>query len=415
MAKILILIIGHLCNAPRPQKEAETLAKAGHDVVVGGIWFDPEFARRDRLLMKNKLWRFEPILDFQPHHRWRNLKVRLQGRIAKERYKKDRTFSPALLGYGAKAMLKFARQTRADLTIVHSEAGLWVGNQLLDEGFRVGVDFEDWFSEDLLLEARVTRPIVQLKQYEARLAKECCYCLTTSDAMAKAIATAYDVPKPTTIYNTFPRAEREYIDGEIRDRKNLSLPSIHWFSQTIGIGRGLETLFAALNYLKTPAEIHLRGNYSESSKRLLEPLIPSRWSEYIFIHPTVPNHELLSRIAEHDIGLALEQNDIDSRNFTVTNKLFQYLQGGLTIVATDTLGQTEILSRYPQLGSLIPSNNPVALAEVLNNLLQDSQKLDRAKKDAIKIFNEKLCWEHQAPILLNQSNYLFNAVEKSLL
>ena len=35
MSKILILIGSHLCNATRPQKEAETLSFAGHDVTVG--------------------------------------------------------------------------------------------------------------------------------------------------------------------------------------------------------------------------------------------------------------------------------------------------------------------------------------------------------------------------------------------
>ena len=407
MAKILILIIGHLCNAPRPQKEAETLAKAGHDVIVGGIWFDPEFAKRDNLLIKDKKWRFIPVVDFQPHNRWQNLQVRLQGKIAREGYKRLQIFSPELLGYGARAMLKFARKMQADLTIVHSEVGLWVGNQLLHEGFNVGVDFEDWFSEDLLPEARVTRPIKQMKQLESRLARECKYCLTTSHIMAEKIAQAYDAPKPTVIYNTFPWAERESIDGEIKDRKNLEIPSLHWFSQTIGAGRGLETLFSVLNYLQTPVEIHLRGNYPKSSRQLLEPLIPSQWRKYIFIHPTVTNHELLSRIAEHDIGLALEQTDIDSRNFTVTNKLFQYLQGGLTVVATDTLGQKEILTQYPKVGNLIASDNPLALAKTLDSLLQNYLKLNQNKNKILEIFQEKLCWESQEKILLKQ-------VDKSL-
>lgn len=402
MAKILILIIGHLCNAPRPQKEAETLAKAGYDVTVGGIWFDSEFARRDRLLMKDKQWRFFPIVDFQPHNRWRNLQVRLQGKIAKEVYKRFQVFSPELLGYGARAMLKVARDTRADLTIVHSEVGLWVGNQLLDKGFRVGVDFEDWFSEDLLPEARVTRPIKQMKKYEGRLARECQYCLTTSHIMAEKIAEAYDAPQPTVIYNTFPWADREFIDGKALDRKNLDLPSLHWFSQTIGPGRGLETLFSALNHLKTPLEIHLRGNCSDSYRSSLKSLIPKERLNNIFFHPTVSNAQLISRIAEHDIGLALELKDVQSRDLTVTNKLFQYLHGGLTIVATDTLGQKEILSKYPTIGSLLPSNNPIALANVLENLLQFSHKLNMAKNDALNTFKEKLCWERQEGALLNQ-------------
>ena len=49
-----------------------------------------------------------------------------------------------------KPYLRKAQHIRADLTIVHSEAGLWVGKQLIQKGYAVGVDFEDWFSRDLL-------------------------------------------------------------------------------------------------------------------------------------------------------------------------------------------------------------------------------------------------------------------------
>ncbi|WP_290599684.1 hypothetical protein [Anabaena sp. AL93] len=48
MVKILILTSGHICNLPRSQKEAETLANAGYDVTVGGFWSDPELVKRDR-------------------------------------------------------------------------------------------------------------------------------------------------------------------------------------------------------------------------------------------------------------------------------------------------------------------------------------------------------------------------------
>ncbi|ALF54338.1 glycosyl transferase family 1 [Nostoc piscinale CENA21] len=399
MAKILILIGGHLCTAPRPQKEAEALANAGHDVTVCGFWFDPDLVERDRLLIANKKWQFAPIIDFQPSQRFNNWAVRLQARLAKEKFQRFGIFSPELLGYGAKAMLKVALKSRADLTIVHSELGLWVGNKLLDQGFKVGVDFEDWFSEDLLPEARVSRPIEQLKTLESRLAKECTYCLTTSHALADALAKAYNAPKPTVIYNVFPLSERSQIDHQKRDRCNLNLPSVHWFSQTIGPGRGLETLFQALPYINIPLEIHLRGNYPESSRQWLEPLIPEQWRELLFIHPTVPNNELLSRIAEHDIGLALERSDIPSRNLTVTNKLFQYLQAGLAVIATDTDGQREILSQNSAIGRLI-TNNPIELAQAINDLLKDSNTLNTTKLASLEIFKEKFIWEQQLDKLL---------------
>lgn len=401
MAKILILIGAHLCTAPRPQKEAEALANAGYDVTVGGFWFDPELVERDRLLMVNKKWRFVPIIDFQPSQKFHNLVIRLQARLAREKFQRFGIFSPDLLGYGAKAMLKLALKTRADLTIVHSEAGLWVGSQLLDRGLNVGVDFEDWFSEDLLPEARLNRPITQLKLLESRLARECNYCLTTSHALAEAIAKAYKAPKPTVIYNVFPNFERSQIAQQKRDRQNLNIPSVHWFSQTIGPGRGLETLFQALPHITIPLEIHLRGNYPQSSRQWLEPLIPQAWRNQLFIHPTVANTELLSRIAEHDIGLALECADIDSRNLTITNKLFQYLQAGLAVIATSTIGQQEIFREFPHIGQLIPSNSPQALAQGLETLLTSPEKLAKAKAASLQATQEKLNFDYEVERLLN--------------
>jgi glycosyltransferase involved in cell wall biosynthesis len=264
----------------------------------------------------------------------------------------------------------------------------------------VGVDFEDWFSEDLLPQDRISRPIAQLKALEARLIRECTYCLTTSHCLAESLAKAYHAPTPTVIYNSFPRSERSQIDHQKRDRQNLNLPSLHWFSQTIGPGRGLETLFQALSYLKTSVEIHLRGNYPNNYRQLLKPLIPNEWCDRIFIHPTVPNAELLSRIAEHDIGLALEYSDVTSRHLTVTNKFFQYLQAGLAVIATDTAGQQEILSRYPEIGRLIPSNDPLALAQAIEDLLQTPNQLNAAKEASIQVFQEKFSWEIEAKKLV---------------
>ncbi|MEB3280982.1 MAG: glycosyltransferase [Lyngbya sp.] len=403
MAKILILIGGHLCTAPRPQKEADALAAAGHDVTVRGFWFDPELVQRDHLILAQKKWRFAPIIDFQPQHKINNFKVRLQGRFAKEKYQRFSIFSPELLGYGATAMLKVARQTQADLTIVHSEVGLWVGNQLLNEGFRVGVDFEDWFSEDLLPSNCATRPINKLKTFERRLAQDCVYCLTTSNALAEAFSDAYKVPKPTAIYNTFPWEERSFIDVKKLDKINSKLSSLHWFSQTIGPGRGLEILFQALAYLQTPVEIHLRGHYPKTAQQWLEKQVTDEWRDRIFIHPTVPNSELLSRIAEHDIGLALEQPDIPSRNLTITNKLFQYLQAGLAIIATDTAGQKEIFQHSPEIGSLIPNNHPAILAQAIENLLKNPEKLASAKLAALQAAQNQFCWEQQINVLLQKA------------
>lgn len=410
MAKILILIGGHLCTAPRPQKEASALLDAGHDVTVRGVWFDSELAQRDQTLLAGVKWHSEPFLDFRKsvNHRI-NLQIRLRSRVSRELFSRGGWFLPDLLGYGANQMLAVATQTKADLTIVHSEVGLWAGSQLLGRGFNVGVDFEDWFSEDLLPEAQKARPIDKLKQFEKRLMRDCRYRLTTSQALADALAKAYQAPKPTVVYNTFPCTEREQIDGQYKDRSKTDIPSLHWFSQTIGPGRGLEMLLNALPKIKTECEVHLRGNYSSSTRSWLEPLIPNAWRNKFFIHPTVLNSELLSRIAEHDIGLALEPSSVLSTNLTISNKLFQYLQAGLAVVATDTTGQQEILGRCPEAGTLIPADNESALAISLNTLLENPERLKDAKNAALRFAQDQLCWERQANTIVRAVDVALSA------
>lgn len=398
MAKILIFIGAHLCTAPRPQKEAETLAAAGHDVTVCGVWFDPELVQRDQALMGQVSYQFHPLIDFRPAQgsrvsRWL---VRLQARVARELFQRYRQFSPALLGYGAKAMVRYAQHQQADLNIFHSEAGLWAGATLLKQGYPVGIDFEDWFSQDLLPSACQSRPVDKIAQLEGILMQQCTYKLTTAQGMASAMAAAYQASLPEVIYNTFPRQEGV--------ASALQAPStalkLHWFSHTIGPGRGLETLFAALPHIETPIEIHLRGNYPASSQAWMEPLIPEIWRSQLFIHPLVSNQELPHRIAEHDVGLALETPFCQSRNYTVTNKLFQYLLSGLATIATETAGQQEILSQIPAAGCLIPCDDAIALAQAINHYGQHREVLAQAKQAAYRAGQDHYCYEVQSQRLL---------------
>lgn len=362
-----------------------------------GVWHDPVLVQRDHALLHDAPFCFRPVVDLRPKGlgaAFTAFHARATGRVARERYRRLATFSPALLGYGARAMLAAALHQHADLTIVHSEAGLWVGTKLLRAGFNVGVDFEDWFSEDLLPEDRIARPLNQLKTFERDLVRNCRYCLTTSRAMAGALAAAYDGPEPAVIYNAFPRAERNSIDGQCRDRDDDAIPSIHWFSQTIGAGRGLEVLFEALASIIRPVQVHLRGQLTGRGRAWLDASLPREQAYRISIHPTVPNGELLSRISEHDIGLALEIPYCANKDLTVSNKLFQYLQAGLAIVATDTAGQREVMAQCPAAGLLVPANNAQALARALNSFLENPEVLRRAKAASMRA-GESFSWEQQ--------------------
>ena len=118
------------------------------------------------------------------------------------------------------------------------------------------------------------------------------------------------------------------------------------------------------------------------------------------MHRLVANDELLSRVAEHDIGFAGEMTYCGSRDLTVTNKILYYLLAGLAVVASDTVGQQEAAGQAPGAVSLYRSGDPRALAECINVLFNSPAGLARAKAAALQAAEQTFCWERQEESLL---------------
>jgi glycosyltransferase involved in cell wall biosynthesis len=204
------------------------------------------------------------------------------------------------------------------------------------------------------------------------------------------------------VYNAFPWADRGVLDGCRKDRGATGRKlSIHWYSQTLGPGRGLEDLFAALAAIDADAEIHLRGRPIRDFQDWLSRSVPPSEVGRIFVHDLVPPEELLSRIAEHDVGFAGEMSFCRSRELTVTNKILHYLLAGLAVVASDTPGQREVAGQADEAVLLYPSGDAPALAAQFNLLLRSPHALQRAKAAALKAAQDVFCWERQKARLVD--------------
>jgi glycosyltransferase involved in cell wall biosynthesis len=298
------------------------------------------------------------------------------------------------LGAGTE-LLRHAKKAQADYYIAHLEPAAWVGAQLLSAGLQVGVDMEDWYSEDLLPEARKSRPIRLLREVEHKLLTDGAHATCPSAAMSRVLREEFGCAAPLTVYNVDLWGGRETIDGLSLDRISRTRPSIHWFSQTLGRGRGLEDLLAALPLVKYEAEVHLRGHPADGFLKWLALAVPEKWRGRIFVHGLVSENELLSRVAEHDIGFAGEMKYCRSRDLTVTNKILQYLLAGLAVLASDTTGQREVATQAPGAVSLYASGDFVALAAHVNALLASPEHLSGAKTAALRAAERTFCWERQ--------------------
>jgi glycosyltransferase involved in cell wall biosynthesis len=401
--RIVLLTGNSLCHNPRAVKEASALARAGHDVSVLGAWLDPKFKMRDLRLIEKLPFAFVPVLDMTSSG-FRHDAARFIQRARKKTVDLASGLtgwqSPFQLGFGIGRFVKRALQADADLYIAHSEPCLYVGQKLLHYGRRIGVDMEDWFSEDLLPEARRHRPLRLLRFLEGELLRKGAYASCPSQVMSKALADAYRCTPPTVIYNTFAWSERDMLGGVASDRQDPDTPSIYWFSTTTGPGRGLEELLAALPHVKYDLEIHLRGSPATGFEEWANAQVRPRWRNRIFFHPPVSNDELLPRIAEHDIGFAGEMKYCRSRDLTISNKMLHYMIGGLAVVASDTAGQKEVAQQAPDAVLLYPSGDPRALAEVLNGLLGSPERLSRVKTASQEAAKRIFCWERQESALV---------------
>lgn len=409
---IVIVTGNHLCNNPRVIKEGTTLANAGYTVTVIGAWFDGGLKTRDLEMQKSLPFSFKPAID-TTENMLRQLRLRASVKVGAIAHRIARFESRSQLGYAYRNLRAESRQP-ANLYIAHSETAMAAAMDLLHDGCLVGIDVEDWFSEDLPQEARTHRPVRLLRNLERKLLTLGGYSSCPSRAMSEALAREFGCPQPTIIYNAFPWSDRECMDGLFKDRRERRLPSIHWFSQTLGHGRGLEDLIAALPLLKRAAEIHLRGKPASGFENWLADLVPEAWHGRIKIHGLVPNAELLSRIAEHDIGFAGETPLIRSRDLTVTNKILYYLLAGLAVVASETAGQREVAEQAPDGVFLYPFGDPPALAARLDALLGSGDALGHAKSAALAAAERTFCWERQEQGLLESIHRALSPPTKAI-
>lgn len=388
--RILVITGGHLCRNPRVVKEADTLGRAGYDVTVLGVRNHPPSETHDATLRQGAAFRHVAIEGLTG---WAARQRRLQSALARHLVRRFRWSTPLAFG-PARALLARARRLPAELTIVHTEAPMWAGTRLLADGRRVAVDFEDWHAEDLLAADRANRPQALLVDIERTLMQRAAYVSTTSQALADALHARYGGHRPAVIANSFP------LQPDPRDGEPGDPPAFFWFSQTIGPGRGLESFIAAWAQTKQPSRLVLLGEpRSGFVDELLRPVPESRRNA-IEWRPLVPPAELPAVIAQHDIGLALEVREILNRDLTVTNKILQYLNAGLAVVATATAGQREVLAQGPEAGLLVESNDPTALAAVLDEMLADRARLARCQRAARKLAERRFCWEREVPNLL---------------
>jgi glycosyltransferase involved in cell wall biosynthesis len=218
------------------------------------------------------------------------------------------------------------------------------------------------------------------------------YVSVPSQAMADHLAGRYSI-RPVVVRNVFPQADLRNVAPPGRRRPNDSVELV-WVSATIGSGRGIEGTLRALARLPAAARLTVIGRLAAGFDRELTRQIRELGLEArVTIWPPLPARQLLSTLAHFDIGLATEQHTCLNRSLTTTNKLFQYLQAGLLVAATDTPGQREVMVTVPRAGILCRPDDPEALAAALEPFVRSRARLLDARTAAWQAGQDRYNWD----------------------
>jgi len=393
-ARYDVCIVSSSClsSGPRVEKEADALAAAGYRVAVLVTHSSPWMPEWDARLAHERAWTFF-ALGWLPATRRRSLAGLASAALHRAAHGMHAALAapPAALATLALSdrvapLAVRAARIPAALYVAHNLAALPAAAYAARvRGVPFAFDAEDDHYGELPAprqrgpEGRLFNAI--MSEHLPRAA----YVTAASDGIAEALAARYAIERPTTVHNVFPLRLRGQLDGRQVERSGEGL-SLCWYSQTVGLDRGLQDAIAALGHVRGEAQLHIRGHAPPEVEAALRTLARRHGVEpRIHFYPQVHPDDLLSRVAEHDVGLALEQPANDNRLIAVTNKLFFYMLAGLATIATDTPGQRAIAVVAGDAVELYPPGDAAALARCLQRLIDDRALLTRRKQRALEL------------------------------
>ena len=215
--------------------------------------------------------------------------------------------------------------------------------------------------------------------------------ITTTDARAKFFARAYHVPRPIVLQNR-PRQQQITPSNRIREELGLDRPwPIVLYQGGVQQGRGLERLARLAKDIPDTYFVFIGGGRLDGVLRTI--VQEAGVADRVCFIPTVALAELPAYTASADIGVQPIENTCFNHFTTDSNKLFEYVQAGLPVIASDLPEIRLIVQKY-DLGLLIKPGDSAALAGAIGRLVGDRTLRLHYAERACKAASQ-LSWEAQ--------------------
>ena len=221
--------------------------------------------------------------------------------------------------------------------------------------------------------------------------------ITTTEARAMYFHSEYGVPVPTVIQNradfykneVMPKIEK--IDGNFRVIYQGGLQE----------GRGIRTMLEVASRLPDVEFLFVGGG--AQSHLVAE---SQRNQKNVIYVPTVPSCELPKYTVSADVGMQVIRNTCINHYTTDSNKLFEYIQAGIPVIASDFPEIRKVIDSY-NVGILV---NPSSINDIVDAIIYlKDQELEKYS-DSISKAQRELSWAVESKKLTDlydeiESNY----------
>lgn len=396
--RICLVSSSHLGSNPRLVKEADALHAAGYEVRVVSADVSESVRTRDADVLRRAGWRHVPV--------GRGTRLGHATRVACQRVA---AIAQSILPRSTVALSAWreswlwhrladvAASEPADLFIGHNLPALPAVVAASDRvGSACAFDVEDDHCLELPPNERNSARYRGRDGMLAKLLPRCRYVTAASPGIAAAIAARYDVPT-NLVQNVFPLSERE---GLAPAPRTLGSPlRFYWYSQTVGLDRGLSELIHLLGLSRTRVTLTIRGDAephvaAKLSREAMDAQVTLR------LEPLAAPGEMTRLAAEHDIGVCFELAD-GNRGIAAANKLYTYVLAGMPMLLSampahiafaEQLGTSANGMAGANAALLVDPNDENAPRR-LSEWLAQSDELAAASRRLWEIGTERLNWD----------------------
>ena len=165
------------------------------------------------------------------------------------------------------------------------------------------------------------------------------------------------------------------------------------YQGAVNTGRGLEWVIDAMPYVKD-AQLLIIGS-GDIKPQLEEKVRAMQLTDKIRFEDKMKPEALLSYTRQADLGLCLLENKGLSYYYALPNRIFDYINAGIPVLATRFPEIEAIVDTY-QTGVLIDNYEPEYLAQTINEMMEQPYPTEHFQSLA-----SKFCWENEEKILLD--------------